>query len=686
MAQSLIIVESPTKARTLSRFLGSDYRIEASMGHIRDLPEKKLGVDVEKNFQPTYEIPKKKEEIVKKLQSLVKDASDIILATDPDREGEAIAWHVANILLKDQNKTDRFKRIVFHQITKSAIEEALKHPRTIDMDLVDAQQGRRVLDRLMGYKLSPLLWSKAGKRWLSAGRVQSVAVRLIVEREREILAFIPEEYWDLYAHLKTKNEKGEFIAQLVKIGENKAEVKNKEQSDKIISDLEKAKYIVSRVLKTTHLRSPYPPFITSTLQRTAASFFGWSARKTMTIAQNLYEKGKITYHRTDSVHLAPEAMQLARDHIETAYGKKYLPEKPNFYQTKSKVAQEAHEAIRPTRLRQGSGGQASKSGSTLGRDHEKLLDIITRRFVTSQMKPQEVERTTVEVAASVMPPPAGGGISGDPRSGSGMTYLFRASGEREVFNGWRVLFPTKAETQTIPEVSDNDPLDLIKLDPQQKFTQPPARYNEASLIKTLEEQGIGRPSTYAPTISTIQARQYVEKNENRAFCPTELGIAINDFLVKHFDDIINVSFTAEMEDKLDQIANGNKQWEDTIRKFWNPFEKGIEKAQKSSEKIKIQGKKTGEKCTECGGDLVEKIGKFGKFLACSNFPTCRFTKPIIQTLDIKCPECGGDIVIKKTRKGRKFFGCSNYPTCTFASWQKPEVKDGVAPSRGASTK
>ncbi|MCR4263748.1 MAG: type I DNA topoisomerase, partial [Candidatus Roizmanbacteria bacterium] len=539
MAQSLIIVESPTKARTLSRFLGSNYRIEASMGHIRDLPEKKLGVDVEKNFQPTYEIPKKKEDIVKKLKAAVKDNPDIILATDPDREGEAIAWHVANIL--HPKGSGELKRIVFHQITRSAIEEALKHPRTIDMDLVDAQQGRRVLDRLMGYKLSPLLWSKAGKRWLSAGRVQSVAVRLIVEREREILAFTPEEYWELFATLKksdTRNQTPEFVAQLVKIGEDKAEVKNKEQSDKIISDLEKAQYVVSSAKKTTHLRNPNPPFITSTLQRTAASFFGWSARKTMTIAQNLYEKGKITYHRTDSVHLAPEALQLAREHIETAYGKKYVPEKPTIYKTKSKVAQEAHEAIRPTKIAKEKGSVAQ----SMGRDHEKLLDLITRRFVASQMSPQEVERTTVEVTASVIPAKAG--ISGDPRSESGMTYLFRASGEREVFDGWRVLFPTKAETQTIPEVSEQDPLDIVKLDPQQKFTQPPARYNEASLIKTLEEQGIGRPSTYAPIISTIQARQYVEKNENRAFYPTELGIAINDFLVKHFDDIINVAFTA----------------------------------------------------------------------------------------------------------------------------------------------
>ncbi|MBI4137199.1 type I DNA topoisomerase [Candidatus Roizmanbacteria bacterium] len=653
---AVIIVESPTKARTLSRFLGSDYRIEASMGHIRDLPEKKLGVDVEKNFQPTYEIPKKKEDVVKKLRSLVKDSSDIILATDPDREGEAIAWHVANILTKGNKKTSDFKRIVFHQITKSAIDEAMKHPRTIDMDLVDAQQGRRVLDRLMGYKLSPLLWSKSGKRWLSAGRVQSVAVRLIVEREREILAFVPEEFWELYATLR-KHESGsmnqEFVAQLVKIGEDKAEVKNKEHSDKILTDLEKADYVVSSTKKTSHLRKPNPPFITSTLQRTAASFFGWSARKTMTIAQNLYEKGKITYHRTDSVHLAPEALQLAREHIEIAYGKKYLPEKPIMYVTKSKVAQEAHEAIRPTKIAK----EKTAAAKSLGRDHDKLLDLITRRFLASQMNPQEVERTTVEVLAN-------------------NKYLFRASGEREVFDGWRVLFPTKTETQTIPDVSDGDLLDLIKLDPQQKFTQPPARYNEASLIKTLEELSIGRPSTYAPIISTIQARQYVEKNENRAFYPTELGIAINDFLVKHFDDIINVTFTADMEDKLDQIANGSKAWEDTIRKFWGPFEKGIEKTQKNSEKIKIQGRKTGEKCPEDGGDLVEKIGKFGKFLACDNFPKCRFTKPIIQTLDMKCPQCGdGDVVIKKTRKGRKFFGCSNYPDCTFASWQKPEVKD-----------
>ncbi|MBI4129913.1 type I DNA topoisomerase [Candidatus Roizmanbacteria bacterium] len=676
MSKTVIIVESPTKARTLSRFLGNNYAIEASMGHIRDLPEKKLGVDIEKNFHPTYEISKKKKDVVARLRKLVApngEVPQVILATDPDREGEAIAWHVAWVLGKWVNgkmgKKEKppitrspnhpITRIVFHQITKAAIEESMKHPRTIDMHLVDAQQGRRVLDRLMGYKLSPLLWTKTGKNWLSAGRVQSVAVRIIVEREREIQAFVAEEYWIISAQLKSKNEKGktgDFIAELVKIGDNKPEVKNKEQADVILAELEKANYQVLSVKISQQSRHPYGPFITSTLQRTAATVFGWSARKTMTVAQNLYEEGKITYHRTDSVHLSPEGLAMGREYIKKEFGAKYVPEKPNVYKTSAKVAQEAHEAIRPTALAK------IQMENSLGRDHDKLLDLITRRFLASQMSDQVVERTTVEVTAT------------SNRQPVTRHYLFRASGEREVFDGWRRLFPIKQETPVLPQLTDGDPLDLLTLLPEQKFTQPPARYNEASLIKALEEQGIGRPSTYAPTIHTIQLRQYVEKNESRAFIPTDLGTAVNDFLVKRFGDIVNVSFTAKMEDELDDIANGKVSWQSVIADFWGPFEKELTKTRQTVEKIEIPQKETGEKCPECGSPLVERTGKFGKFIACSGFPKCTFTKPLVQTIDVKCPNCGGDIVIKRTKRGRKFFGCSNYPNCTFASWNKPGEK------------
>lgn len=684
--QILIVVESPTKARTLSRYLGSDYRIEASMGHIRDLPTKRLGVNVNKNFEPAYEIPKNKKQIVEKLQAAVKNAGEVVLATDPDREGEAIAWHVAHVI--SNTKGQQFKRIVFHQITRSAIEEAIKHPRTLDMNLVDAQQGRRILDRLVGYKLSPILWYKTGKNWLSAGRVQSVAVRLIVEREREILAFVASEYWEIHALLHTSHADRDFIAKLVKVAGEKAEIGDKEKVDTVLSDLQKASYRVSRLEKKEIKRKPLPPYITSTLQRASSSSFGWSARKTMTIAQNLYEKGKITYHRTDSVQLSPEGIAMAREFIEKTYGKEYLPAEPNIYTTKSKVAQEAHEAIRPTRISgvshpssasvRPTNNQQPTTSSSLGRDHQKLLDLITKRFVSSQMKDQVLERETVEINAE-----------------KERIYLFRASGEKEVFAGWKKVYEqhkTKGtkdqkgkdanmltelqqllDTNVIPSVSENDPLDLVRLFPEQKFTQPPPRYNEASLIKVLEEQGIGRPSTYAPTLTTIQARQYVEKNESRAFVPTELGIMVNDFLVEKFSDVINVRFTAVMEDKLDDIAKGEQKWQDVIREFWVPFDKHLTATRQTVEKIKVPVKKTGERCPECGEDLVERTGRYGAFVACSGFPKCKFTKPVINKLEMKCEKCKeGDIIIKKTRQGRKFYGCSRYPDCDFASWTKPK--------------
>lgn len=696
---TLIIVESPTKARTLTRFLGNAYKIEASMGHVRDLPTKKLGIDVNDSFEPQYEIPKEKKETANRLRRSAQSASKIILATDPDREGEAIAWHVKEILTKARAKKDKvpeniISRMVFHEITKSAIEEAIKNPRMIDSNLVDAQQGRRVLDRLVGYKLSPLLWYKTGKNWLSAGRVQSIAVRLIVEREREIKAFIPVEFWEISVKLKAQGikesrDQGEFVAKLVKINDKTAEVTNKEQADKIVGDLEKATYSVAQVKTSEIKKRPYPPFITSTLQRAASTLFGWSARKTMTIAQNLYEEGLITYHRTDSVQLSKEAVVMGRDFITQKYGKEYLPETPNVYKTSAKVAQEAHEAIRPANL----GGTQKE----IGKDHSRLLDLITKRFLASQMKEQLIERISIEVAATPksghpdlsadgegsiqinnhidFSPDANGRDQNDRNN-----YLLRTSGDTQLFPGWRAVYggtsdSGKEETlNPLPAVTEGELLNLLKLLSEQKFTQPPSRFNEASLIKALEEQGIGRPSTYAPTISTIQARQYVEKNDSRAFVPTELGEMVNDFLVEHFGDVINIGFTRDMEDKLDAVAKGEHKWTDTIKLFWKTFEADILKTRQNVEKVKLPEKKTGELCPDDGGELVERVGRYGKFLACGNFPNCKFTKPIVQIIDVKCPTCGGDIVIKKTKKGRKFFGCSNYPKCNFASWQKPQGK------------
>ena len=620
-------------------------------------------------------------------------ASKVILATDPDREGEAIAWHVKEILTKARAKKDKvpeniISRMVFHEITKSAIEEAIKNPRTIDSHLVDAQQGRRVLDRLVGYKLSPLLWYKTGKNWLSAGRVQSIAVRLIVEREREIKAFIPVEFWEIGARLRagvsrqsSKTEEKDFIAKLSKINDKTAEVTNKEQADKVVGDLEKANYIVAGVKTSEIKRKPYPPFITSTLQRAASTLFGWSARKTMTIAQNLYEEGLITYHRTDSVQLSKEAVAMGREFIIQKYGKEYLPETPNVYKTSAKVAQEAHEAIRPANML---GAQKE-----IGKDHSRLLDLITKRFLASQMKEQFIERISIEVTArpsSGHPERSEGSmqtnhIDSSPRQGGTQNdrniYTLRASGDKQLFAGWRAVYGGTSDSgkeealNPLPKVAEGELLNLLKLLSEQKFTQPPSRFNEASLIKALEEQGIGRPSTYAPTISTIQARQYVEKNDSRAFVPTELGEMVNDFLVEHFGDVINLGFTRDMEDKLDAVAKGEQKWTDTIKLFWKTFEADILKTRQNVERVKLPEKKTGEICPDDGGELVERVGRYGKFLACGNFPNCKFTKPIVQTIDVKCPTCGGDIVIKKTKKGRKFFGCSNYPKCNFASWQKP---------------
>lgn len=649
---NLIIVESPTKAKTLGKFLGSEYSVEATAGHIKDLPKSKLGIDVENNFKPDFADILKKKDIIKKLKSEGKKAKIVYLATDPDREGEAIAQHVRDVL----NSNSKIKRITFHEITKEALEEALADPHEINGNLVDAQIARRVLDRLVGYKLSPLLWKKV-RRGLSAGRVQSVAVRLIVEKEREIKAFKSEEYWEIFSEVegKTEEENDKFVAQLIKIEEKVAAVKNKVDADKILSGLEKAEYKILDVRKKEVSKNPYPPFTTSTMTQAAARIFGWSSKRTMSIAQKLYEEGLITYHRTDSFNLSKQAVDNARKFIEKEYGKNYLPVSPKFYKTTSKVAQEAHEAIRPTNINHQSVTDHQPQ------DENRLYKLIWSRFAACQMNPSLYDETVIDVEA----------LPGE--------YLLRASGQIMKFDGWRKVIPAKLDTDgmvKLPEVSKDEDLKLIKTWGDQKFTLPPARYNEASLIKTLEKLGIGRPSTYAPTISTIQIRNYVEKSEGKFF-PTTVGEAVNDFLISNFPDVFEYKFTAGMEDDLDRVANGETKWTGVIADFFKPLEKKIGTVDKKAKRVKIETEKLGKKCPECKeGELVIRLGRFGKFISCSRFPDCKYTEKYLEKVGVKCPECKvGDVIIKKTSKGRKFFGCSRYPECKYASWRSPKKEE-----------
>lgn len=646
---NLLIVESPTKARTLSRFLGRDFDVEATTGHIKDLPKSKLGIDIEHDFKPDYiEVPKRKETI-ENIKKVAKKATKIYLATDPDREGEAISYHVEGILPKGKN----FQRIVFHEITKEAVEEAIAHPRKVDKNLVDAQVSRRVLDRLVGYKLSPLLWKKV-RRGLSAGRVQTVAVRLIVEKEREIEKFKAEEFWEIYADVRG----GEvFTVQLVKIGDKTAEVKNKAQADEIIADLKKADYKVFDVKNREVVKNPYPPFTTSTMQQAAARILGWTSKKTMSVAQSLYEEGLITYHRTDSLSLASQAVVKVRGFIAKEFGTNYLPDKPRAYKTSSKVAQEAHEAIRPTDVTKTSAGTSRYEG-----EGRRLYELIWRRFVACQMSASVFDETVIDVAAG--------------------KYLLHASGQIMKFNGWRKVMPVKLDPEAVaslPKVEKDQELKLVKVDGVQKFTQPPARFNEASLIKTLEKLGIGRPSTYAPIISVIQIRNYVEKKEGR-FYPTPVGVAVNDFLIEHFPDVFDYEFTAKMEGELDDVANGTLPWVKTIKDFFEPFEKKLSGVEKNSKRVKIEVEKLGRKCPDCKiGELVIRTGRFGKFISCSRFPECKHTEKYVEKVGMKCPECkSGDVIIKKTGKGRNFFGCSRYPECKWASWRSPLTKAALA--------
>lgn len=660
---NLVIVESPAKAKTVGRFLGKGYTVRASVGHVRDLLKSQLSVDVENDFSPKYRVPNDKRPVVKEIKSLAQKAEKVFLATDPDREGEAIAWHLRESTEMEPENT---RRVVFHELTEKAIAQAFSHPRDINMDLVDAQQARRVLDRLVGYNLSPLLWNKVRSR-LSAGRVQSVALRLIVEREREIDDFVAQEYWTIAAEFQPEGMKDSYIAKLVRIDGNEAVLNGESDVQPIISDMEKGKYAASKVKVGERRRNPLPPFTTSTLQQEASRRLGFTARRTMALAQQLYEGidvgnggavGLITYMRTDSMNVSEQAQSEARQLIQNLYGEKFLPPEPPKYRTKSRGAQEAHEAIRPTSVMR----QPTKIKDYLNRDQYRLYLLVWQRFVASQMAAAIYDTLTVEIFGTA------------PEH----KYLLRASGSTIRFQGFLVVYeeskdedkPEEEDTRIPSGIKEGQPQNLLNLLPEQHFTQPPPRYTEASLVRALEENGIGRPSTYAPILNTLQQRGYVFRENKRLF-PTETGITVNDLLVEHFPDIVDVSFTARMEEDLDRIADGNQPWVEIIRQFYGPFSLEVERAHEEMPEVKVDLEQIGRECPRCGHDLVIRWGRFGKFISCSNFPTCRYTEPWLEKIGVACPKDGGEIVERKTRKGRTFYGCTNYPDCDFTSWKKP---------------
>ncbi len=648
----LIIVESPTKAKTIEKFLGKEYKVLSSYGHVRDLPTDEFGIDVKNDFEPTYIIMSKAKKIIKLLKDSVKKSDATILATDEDREGEAISYHLTKALnLKNS------KRIVFHEITKPAIEEALKNPRDIDINLVDSQQARRILDRIVGYKLSPFLWKKL-TRGLSAGRVQSVAVRLVVEREREIQNFKPEEYWTITALLKKLSDKEtQFEAILIKKDEKvipKLGIKTKKEADKIVKDLKGVEYKVANIEKKETKRNPLPPFTTSTLQQEAWQRFRFPAKLTMSIAQNLYERGFITYHRTDSLNLSDLSLFAAKKFIIKKYGENYWAGFLRKYKTKSKGAQEAHEAIRPAYPNKEPSflTKTSKNNNKLDQNQIKLYDLIWRRFIACQMAEAHFDSTTINVSAK--------------------EYIFRATGQILKFDGFLKIYPINFKENELPILEKEEILKLIKLISSQHFTEPPPRFNEATLIKALEEYGIGRPSTYAPILATIQERNYVGKDENKKFQPTEIGFLVNDILVEHFPKIVDVGFTAEMEKELDEIAQGKEKWVSVVKEFYTPFAENLKIKNKEVLKKELSEEKITETCPECNSPLVMRISRYGKFYACSKFPKCRYKKDIPKLLGIKCPKCkSGDIIERITKRRKIFYGCSNYPKCNFALWDKP---------------
>ncbi len=658
MADTLIIVESPAKASTIKKFLGGSTKVVASMGHIRDLPKSKLGVDL-KTFEPEYINIRGKGDLIKSLKKDAKSAKKIYLATDPDREGEAIAWHLAHILGINE---DAICRVTFNEITKGAVKEAIKKPRKIDMNLTDAQQARRVLDRIVGYKISPVLWKKVQKG-LSAGRVQSVAVRLIVEREEEIENFIPEEYWNIYANLRTKKAKSTFEAKFYGKDDKKIELHSKEEVDEIVKDLEKAKFIVDEIKKGEKKRTPAPPFTTSTMQQEASRKLGFALKKTMSVAQGLYEGvkvadkgtvGLITYMRTDSTRISEEARRAAKEQIEKTYGTEYYENR--YYKTKSD-AQDAHEAIRPTYIDL----EPDKIKSSLTNDQYKLYKLIYNRFLASQMSAAIFDTISVKINAD--------------------DYNFRANGQTLKFKGFMALYvetednQTKEEFAKIPELKEGQELINEKIDSKQSFTEPPPRYTEASLVKALEEKGIGRPSTYSPTITTILARRYIEKEQKQLF-PTELGKVVNKLLVENFPDVINETFTAKMEEEFDQIAEGRLKWKNVIERFYEPFEIVVEKVEKELEHVKLEPEVSDVPCEKCGRMMVIKYGKYGKFLACPGYPECQNAKPFVETIKEPCPKCGGKVQIRKTKKRRTYYICENNPEkCDYISWNKPKKEN-----------
>lgn len=667
MADKLIIVESPAKANTIKKFLGGSTKVVASMGHIRDLPKSKMGIDIEHDFEPQYINIRGKGDLIKSLKKEAKQAKKIYIATDPDREGEAIAWHLSKIL---EDEKAKIVRVTFNEITKSAVQNAIKQPRNIDVNLVDAQQARRVLDRIVGYKISPVLWKKV-RRGLSAGRVQSVAVKLIVDRENEIEKFIPEEYWNIYANLEDIKTKKEFEAHFYGKDGKKLEIHSNDEVQVILNNIKDAKYIVSEVKKGERKRTPAPPFTTSTMQQEASRKLGFTLKKTMSVAQGLYEGvkipekgtvGLITYMRTDSTRISEEARNVAKTQITKLYGENYYENR--YYRTK-KDAQDAHEAIRPTYI----DIEPDSIKDSLTNEQYKLYKLIYNRFLASQMAPAVYDTMNVNIKAN--------------------TYDFKANGQVLKFKGFMTLYvegTDKEETEKegmLPELKENQEVKLKKLNPKQSFTEPPPRYTEASLVKILEEKGIGRPSTYSPTITTILERRYIEKEKKQLY-PTELGKIVNKLLTENFTDVINVEFTAKIEDEFDEIAEGNEKWKKMIREFYGPFEEVVEKVEEELEHVEIVEEVSDVECEKCGRMMVYKYGRYGKFLACPGYPECKNAKPIIETIDVPCPKCGAVVQVRKTKRGKKYYICENNPkSCDYISWNKPKAGEEWNPEEKA---
>lgn len=670
MADKLIIVESPAKANTIKKFLGGSTKVVASMGHIRDLPKSKIGIDIENDFEPQYINIRGKGDLIKSLKKDAKNAKKIYIATDPDREGEAIAWHLATIL--NENK-EKITRVTFNEITKTAVQKAIKEPRDIDVNLVDAQQARRVLDRIVGYKMSPVLWKKV-RRGLSAGRVQSVAVKLIVDRENEIENFIPEEYWNIYANLQDKETKKEFEAHFYGKNGKKQEIHSEKEVNEILENISKAKYIVNEVKKGEKKRTPAPPFTTSTMQQEASRKLGFTLKKTMSVAQGLYEGvkipekgtvGLITYMRTDSTRISEEARAIAKEQITSIYGENYYE---NRYYKAKKDAQDAHEAIRPTYI----DITPDQIKESLTKDQYKLYKLVYNRFLASQMKPAVYNTIAVNIKAN--------------------DYDFKANGQTIKFKGFMTLYvegtdgKEKEEEGTLPDLKEKQEVKLKKINPKQSFTEPPARYTEASLVKALEEKGIGRPSTYSPTITTILERRYIEKNQKQ-LTPTELGKIVNKLLTENFADVVNVEFTAKIENEFDEIAEGHEQWKKMIREFYGPFEKEIEKVEKELEHVELVDEVSDVKCEKCGRMMVYKYGRYGKFLACPGYPECKNAKPIVETIDVPCPKCGATVQVRKTKRKRNYYICENNPkSCDYISWNKPKKGEKWNPEEAEEVK